>query len=163
MSECCNFAASKSINNFKNRKKIMAVFYKMMRNEMKCNQNYGRYYAHTVRMGRVGLEELEGLIEKRCTATRGDVRLVLMELVDVMQEELQAGKVVELDGFGRFALSVRGECVDRPEEFSPDEHVKGLHCNFTPAGRRRGMGDGTISRRFYEGCEVKEAPLYDKP
>ena len=20
-----------------------------------------------------------------------------------------------------------------------------------------------ISRRFYEGCEVKEAPLYDKP
>ena len=82
----------------------MAVFYKMMRNEMKCNQNYGRYYAHTVRMGCVGLEELEGLIEKRCTATRGDVRLVLMELVDVMQEELQAGKVVELDGFGRFAL-----------------------------------------------------------
>ena len=49
-----------------------------------------------------------------------------------------------------------------PKDFSVSKHVKGLKCNFTPTGQRRGMGDRSISRPFFDGCKIEEAPKYDK-
>ena len=134
----------------------MAVFYKLRKSEFKGRSNYGKYYAHTMKMGHVGLEEIESIIQQNCTATRGDVRLVLTELIEVMKKELQEGKVVELDGFGRFSLSIKSTCVEKPEDFNVRKHIKGMKCNFTPTGHRRGLGDRTISRPFFDGCDVKE-------
>lgn len=133
----------------------MAVYYKLQKSEFRNKENHGKYFAHTVRTGHVGLEEIEQMIQENCTAKRSDVRLVVTELIDVMKTLLQEGQVVELNGFGRFSLSVKSSCVDHPEDFDVKKHVKGLKCNFTPAGRRRGKGDHTISRAFFDGCSVK--------
>lgn len=134
----------------------MSVFYRLRKSEFKGRSNYGKYYAHTVKMGHVGLDEIELMIQKNCSATRGDVRLVLTELIDVMKNALQDGKVVELDGFGRFSLSVKSTCVDHPDDFNERKHIKGMKCNFTPSGHRRGLGDRTISRPFFDGCDIQE-------
>ncbi len=135
----------------------MSVFYRLRKSEFKGRPNYGKYYAHTVKMGHVGLDEIELIIQQNCSATRADVRLVLTELIDVMKRELQEGRVVELDGFGRFSLSVKSTSVDHPDDFNVRKHITGMKCNFTPTGHRRGLGDRTITRPFFEGCNVQEA------
>lgn len=141
----------------------MAVLYKLRKSEFKNSSHYGKYYAHTVKTGHVGLELIEQMIQDNCSAKRSDVRLVLTELIDVVKTMLQEGKVVELDGLGRFSLSIKSECVDHPEDFDVRKHVKGLKCNFTPAGHRRGMGDHSIARPFFDGCHIEETPKYEKP
>jgi predicted histone-like DNA-binding protein len=142
---------------------IMAVLYRLHKNEIRGSKNFGKYHAMTVKAGTVSQDEIERMIEHRCSATKGDVKLVLTELISVLKERMQEGYVVELEDFGRFSLAVKSVCVDDPEEFDVRKHMKGLKCNFTPAGHRVGMGDRRVRRWFFDGCTIEEAPKYKKP
>ena len=141
----------------------MAVLYRLHKNEIRGSKNFGKYHAMTVKAGTVSQDEIERMIEHRCSATKGDVKLVLTELISVLKERMQEGYVVELEDFGRFSLAVKSVCVDDPEEFDVRKHMKGLKCNFTPAGHRVGMGDRRVRRWFFDGCTIEEAPKYKKP
>ena len=137
----------------------MSIQYKLMKNEIKSSKNYGKYYAHTVRRGHVTLEDIEELVEKATTATRGDVRLVVGALFDYIKSYMQAGYVVQLGDLGSFSIAVKSICVDDPDEFRNDRHLAGFRCKYTPAGHRmrpnKGESVGRIQRGLLEGCKAE--------
>jgi predicted histone-like DNA-binding protein len=137
----------------------MSIRYRLLKNEIKSSPNYGKYYAHTVRSGHVSLEEIEKEVERSCSATAADVRMVVRELFETVKHYMQYGYVVQLGDLGSFSISVKSMCVDTKEEFRSDHHIKGFKCNYTPAGHRRrpenGKRQGSIERGMLEGCKVE--------
>ncbi|MBQ8452285.1 MAG: hypothetical protein IJ539_00725 [Prevotella sp.] len=130
-----------------------------MRNEIRSSKNYGKYYAHTVRMGEVSMEEIEKTIEENCTAKASDVRLVLRELFDAVKYYMQQGYTVDLREMGKLSIAVTSTSVDKPEDFRVDRHITGFRCKYTPHGKRKGPADdepGHIRRGLLEGCKAKE-------
>ena len=72
------------------------------------------------------------------------------------------GNVVSLGALGKFYLSIRGVCVDNPEEFSVQNHVKGVVCKYMPVGHRRQSLNGRISRPFTDDCQLEQVSIYDE-
>ena len=142
----------------------MAIQYRLLQNKIKGSENYGKYYAHTVRRGTISLEDIEEMIESNCTAKASDVRLVLRELFDVVKFYMQNGYTVDLKEMGKFSISVKSVCVDDPSEFKRDKHITGFKCNYTPQGKRIQLGDDKDGRRIrrgmLEGCEAVETKYY---
>ncbi len=142
----------------------MAIHYKLIKNQIKSSKNYGKYYAHTVKQGKVSMEQIEQTIQENCTAKASDVRLVLRELFDTVKQYMQDGYVVELREMGKFHISVQSTPVDDPKNFSTDRHITGFKCNYTPYGERYKAGEGERSRHIHremtDGCEAKPQKEY---
>ncbi|MBR3445803.1 MAG: hypothetical protein IKH14_08090 [Prevotella sp.] len=142
----------------------MAIYYKLIKNQIKSSKNYGKYYAHTVKQGKVSMEQIEQTIQENCTAKASDVRLVLRELFDTVKQYMQDGYVVELREMGKFHISVQSTPVDDPKNFSTDRHITGFKCNYTPYGERYKAGEGErarhIHREMTDGCEAKPQEEY---
>lgn len=139
---------------------FMAIQYRLLQNKIKGSNNYGKYYAHTVKQGVVSLEEIEHMIEQNCTARASDVRLVLRELYDAVKFCMQMGHTVDLRELGKFSISVKSTCVDDPKDFRQDQHITGFKCNYTPQGHRIHSADEeesrTIRRGLLDGCVAQE-------
>lgn len=146
--------------NFSN----MAIQYRLLQNKIKGSENYGKYYAHTVKQGTITLEQIEEMIESNCTAKASDVRLVLRELFDAVKFYMQHGYTVDLKEMGKLSISVKSVCVDDPKEFRSDKHITGFKCNYTPQGKRYQAteeGNGRhIHRSLLDGCEAIETKYY---
>ena len=142
----------------------MAIQYRLLQNKIKGSENYGKYYAHTVRQGTVSLEQIEEMIESNCTAKASDVRLVLRELFDAVKFYMQHGYTVDLREMGKLSISVKSVCVDDPKEFNRNKHIVGFKCNYTPQGKRYDAEGETnrrhIHRGILEGCEAVEAKYF---
>ena len=138
----------------------MAIQYRLLQNKIKGSENYGKYYAHTVKQGTITLEQIEEMIESNCTAKASDVRLVLRELFDAVKFYMQHGYTVDLKEMGKLSISVKSVCV----EFCSDKHITGFKCNYTPQGKRyqaTGEDNGRhIHRSLLDGCEAVEAKYY---
>ncbi len=78
-----------------------------------------KYYAVPLSSGTVGTEELAENIAHRCTLSEGDVRATIVELMRTIEQELQQGYKVSLEGIGIFSLSATSEGFDSPEECTP--------------------------------------------
>lgn len=134
----------------------MAIQYRLLQNKIKGSKNYGKYYAHTVKRGIVSMENVESFIAGNCTAKPSDVRLVLRELFDAVKYFMQQGYTVDLREMGKFSISVKSVCVNKPSEFTQKKHITGFKCNYTPAGRRYKLegeeGRGHVHRGLLEGC-----------
>ena len=139
---------------------IMPIQYRLLQNKIKSSKNYKKYYAHTVKRGVIGMEEIEKTIERNCTAKSSDVRLVLRELFDTIKLYMQEGYVVDLQEMGKFSISVKSTSVDDPKDFRLDKNITGFKCNYTPDGKRRNVGgndDGPkVERSFFDGCKAVE-------
>ena len=133
---------------------IMALFYKLKRNEVRSNKSYGKWFAMPVKMGTLGMSEIEQRVQNNCSMKRSDVRAVLCEVHEVIKEGLLNGMVVDLGELGRFQLSPKSEGADSPLEFTK-RNIKGVRCNYTPYGWRRGKGDRTIQRDFFENVDFE--------
>lgn len=132
----------------------MAIFIKLYQNKYNRQHDYGKWFARVVRTGETDIDRLAEHIEQNTTFKKGEVKGLLVELVEEMKQELQAGRTVNLNGFGRFHLSVTSLSVDRPENFNIARHITGIKCKFTPAGRRD-PETWRVSQVFSEGAEVK--------
>ncbi|MBR7049623.1 MAG: HU family DNA-binding protein, partial [Prevotella sp.] len=86
------------------------IRYKLYQDNRKNSTTRGQWYGRAAVMGTTNLETLAARIQRNCTAKKSDVLAVLTELVEVMQDELQEGRRVKLDGFGSFkiGLSTKG-------------------------------------------------------
>ncbi|MFC2766212.1 MAG: HU family DNA-binding protein, partial [Prevotella sp.] len=133
---------------------IMAVFIKLYQNKYNRQHDYGKWFARVVRTGETDIDRLAEHIEQNTTFKKGEVRGILIELVEEMKRELQAGRTVNLNGFGRFHLGVTSLSVDKPEDFHIGRHISGVKCKFVPAGRRN-PNTWRINQVFSEGVEVK--------
>jgi len=137
----------------------MSIHFRLVKNEIKSNKQYGKYYAHTVKGSEVTLREIEQKIQANCSAKASDVRLVLSELFYTIRQELQDGHVVNLGELGKFHISVKSTPVADPQEFRIDRHIRGFKCNYTPNGNRyphySGSLAGHIRRDLTDGCVAR--------
>ena len=134
----------------------MGIRFRLIRNEIKSNKHYGKYFAHTLKGTEMTLEEIEQQIQDNCTAKAGDVRLVMTELFATIRRALQNGQVVNLGDLGKLYVSVQSTPVDDPEKFRVDRHVTGFKCNYIPAGHRyqphMGLLSHHVHRLLTDGC-----------
>ena len=136
----------------------MAVLYRLQKNLNPKSSSYGNVYAKAVITNTIDLSMLADRIQRNCTAKRSDVLAVLTELVEVMQDELQSGHKVKLDGFGSFKIGIRGTTAESVEEFKVSENVKGLRVNFQPEVHVD--TDKKRTKMFLSGCKLKEMPKH---
>lgn len=134
----------------------MAVFYRLYQNNNENFVNKGKWYARATMTETVDMDKLADRIQRNCTAKKSDVRAVLTELVEVMQDELQASHRVKLNGFGSFKIGIRSSAADSVKDFNVTKNVKGLHVIFQPETKI--SADKTRTRTFLTGCSVQEAP-----
>lgn len=138
----------------------MALSFTLQQNKIKSSKAYNKWYAHTLKQGELTMDDIERRIEKRCTATRADVRAVMSALQVVVEEGLKDGYVVNLGEMGKFYLSIRSESVDNPEEFSVQRHVKDIVCKYTPEGHRNGRTQHVV-RSFTNNCRLVQVSPHD--
>ena len=62
----------------------MSIRIRLRKNEIKSNRNYGQYFAETVSMGTVGVEQMAEEISRNCTLKSSDVQGALIALQEVM-------------------------------------------------------------------------------
>ncbi|MBR1463140.1 MAG: HU family DNA-binding protein [Prevotella sp.] len=134
----------------------MSVLYRFVKNNNEKSKSYGQYFIKAVMTQTTDLSMLADRIQRNCTAKRSDVLAVLTELVEVMQDELQASHRVKLDGFGSFKIGISSTCAESPKKFSLTDNMKGLHVNFTPETKTG--SDKKRTKTFLTGCHVQFAP-----
>ena len=142
----------------------MALKYTLRRNNIKSNKSYGMWYAHTLKQGDLSMQEIEKRIQSRCTVTRADVRAVITvtALKEVVEDGLKSGYVVDLAELRKFHLSIRSECVEHPEDFSVQRHVKDIVCKYTPEGHRINAANPRIIRPFTNDVKLEQVSIHDE-
>lgn len=136
----------------------MAVHIKLVRNNIKSNKSYGKYFAKAVSQGEVTINELAKEAAANCGISRGAFIRGVTELQEMMKERLSDGKTVVLDGIGRFSLRVESVGVVDPKQFNIRRHIKRFVCGFLPAGKRVNTGQGTQNGTIhYDFCEGVKA------
>jgi predicted histone-like DNA-binding protein len=114
----------------------MALHIKLIRNNIKSSNSYGKYFAKAVSQGEITLDEICEEISRNSSFSEGTVIGVVTELQDIMKEKLREGQTVVLPGIGRFSLRVESIGVDDPKAFNIRRHITRIICGFLPAGRR---------------------------
>lgn len=139
----------------------MAVYYRLYQNKRKGSSTINMWYARAQKVGDVKLDTLADRIQRNCTAKRSDVLAVLAELVEVMGDELRAGKRVILDGFGSFKIGISSRPAQEPKTFSVTKNVKGVHVLFQPELHIDRNHNRT--RTFLSGVKLQELADYTDP
>ena len=134
----------------------MAVFFRHYQNNNPNSKQVGKWYERAVITETVNTDAIAEKIQRNCTVKKSDVKAVITELVEVMQDELQASKRVKLDGFGSFKISIKSAPADSLDTFSVKEHIKGLKVLFQP--ETKVDADNKRVKTFLSGCTVAEAP-----
>mgnify|MGYP002626636725 CR=1 FL=1 len=114
----------------------MAIHIKLIKNNIKSSNSYGKYFAKTVSQGEVTLDEIAVEACRNSGFSEGSVIGVATEIQDIMKERLREGQTVVLPGIGRFSLRVESIGVDDPKQFNIRHHITRIVCGFLPAGRR---------------------------
>lgn len=102
--------------------------------------------ARAVHLNTLDTETIAQTIQDNCSLKRSDVLAVLCELEDVLVRSLQRGDIVCLNHLGRLKLEIEGRPVASPQDFNPEEHIRGVRLHFIPESR-----NGT--QRLYKGIE----------
>lgn len=89
------------------------------------------FYASANTTGTCDVYELCDLISSRSTASSGDVKLILDELVNVMKRNLGKGEVVQLGELGSFQLQFGSTGTVTEKEFS-NSLIKSRRIAFRP-------------------------------
>ena len=140
----------------------MSIRIRLRKNEIKSNRNYGQYFAETVSMGTVGVDQMAEEIARNCTLKPSDVQGALIALQEVMASHLQNGETVVLPGIGSFSLAAESSGVEDPGKFNLQRHVRGIKCRFRPSGKRQGGKNGPIVYDLVGDAKVDWVPLYKK-
>lgn len=90
-----------------------------------------KFYAIPKYSGRTDTDSVCKMIGARSTVSSADVKGVIDNLVFVLEMELNAGRIVEIDGLGSFRLSLSSIGVENKKDFKPSM-IKGSRLLFTP-------------------------------
>ena len=136
----------------------MAVNYKLYQ----CNREgkfKGKWYARAVQTGVVGTDDLAEVMQRNCTLKKSDIKAVLTELVEVLQDELQNSKRVRLEGLGSFKLGISSLAAETAKDYVPAKHVKGIHVLFMPE-TKVDAGSRKRSKVLVNGARLAELTDY---
>ena len=113
----------------------MAVHIRLVKNNIKNNNSYGKYFAKAVSQGEVTMKELAEEAALNSGISRANFMRGVTELQDMMKHVIE--------GIGRFSLRVESIGVDDPKQFNISRHITRFVCKFLPTGKRINMGHGT--------------------
>jgi predicted histone-like DNA-binding protein len=136
----------------------MSVKYKLYQDNRATSKFKGMWYARSVVTDVTDLNKLAERIERNCTAKKSDVLAVLTELVETMQDELQASHRVKLNGFGSFKMGLATSPAKTAKDFTATTNVKSLHVLFQP--ELKISTDGVRTKTFLSGVKVEETSTY---
>ena len=94
-----------------------------------------KYFARARKTGKIGMNEIAEEIQRNCSDTCGDVKLVLTELMDVIRDHLLNGEEVAIDGLGSFRVGVTSDSVTNPADFKRS-NIHGVHLKFRQEAKR---------------------------
>ena len=94
-----------------------------------------KYFARARKTGKVGMTEIAEEIQRNCSATCGDVTLVLTELMDVIRDHLLNGEEVTIDGLGSFRVGVTSDSVTNPAAFKKS-NIRSVNLKFRQEAKR---------------------------
>ena len=97
-----------------------------------------KYFARARKTGKVGMTESAEEIQRNCSATCGDVTLVLTELMDVIRDHLLNGEEVTIDGLGSFRVGVTSDSVTNPAAFKKS-NIRSVNLKFRQEAKRDAM------------------------
>ena len=97
-----------------------------------------KYFARARKTGKVGMVEIAEEIQRNCSATCGDVTLVLTELMDVIRDHLLNGEEVTIDGLGSFRVGVTSDSVTNPAAFKKS-NIRSVNLKFRQEAKRDAM------------------------
>ena len=89
-----------------------------------------KYFARTRKTGKIDMNEISDEIQRNCSATCSDVKLVLTELIDVIRDHLLNGEEVTVNGLGSFHVGVTSDSV------SKHSNIHGVHLKFREDAKR---------------------------
>ena len=95
-----------------------------------------RFYASAVHDVSINLDGLANTVASRCSLRRADVHGVLGALMDIIRDELAAGKVVTMGDLGSFCVNLKSEGAETQKEVTPGL-VKGMKIVYRPAKELR--------------------------
>ncbi len=114
-------------------------------------KNFGKYKLAAVHTETVDQKQIEEEIQRNCSAKASDVRLVLTELAEVINQHLKAGQRVRLNDIGLLKLEIESEKHDTPEDFRIPQDIRNVRIHFLPEkykGRKE-MYDGIKFERLF--------------
>ncbi len=114
----------------------MSVHIRLIKNNIKSNSSYGKYFAKAVSQGEVTLREITAEACRRSGVSAGTMKAIMTDLQDILKQKLDDGQTVVLPGIGRFSLRVESMGVDDPKRFDLRRHITRIFCRFLPSGRR---------------------------
>lgn len=100
---------------------------------------------HAVSTGLYGFEQMAEDICHSCSLTEGDVTAAMRSMLHFAREALLAGQTVEMEGLGRFRISVKSRLCTLDETtrrgFSVADAVRQFKVIYTPDVRLRRLID----------------------
>ena len=77
-----------------------------------------KYYAAVKASGEDTLEDVTRKVEAISSASKADVHLVILSLIQVMQDSMEAGRIVRLGSLGSFRISVSSKAETDPKKIT---------------------------------------------
>jgi predicted histone-like DNA-binding protein len=96
------------------------------------------YYPKVIKTGETDLDEISEKIAYESSLTQADCYAVIISLVHMVSQELDAGKIVRLGHLGCFQISVEGTGSTTPDEVSP-KNVQSASIIFRPGKKFKEM------------------------
>jgi predicted histone-like DNA-binding protein len=90
-----------------------------------------KFYASAFMNGEETIESLTKNIEKVCTVHGADIRAVLYALVDVIKEDLSAGRIVRLGDLGSLRVGLSSVGKETAEDLTSHD-ITDTRTIFTP-------------------------------
>ncbi len=141
----------------------MALKYRLvLRPDMRKDAAEGSklYYGQVRSQSKIEFKKLCELVSGYCTATKGEVELVIDGLIYVLKEQLESGNIVQMGEFGNFHMVAGSRGAATEEEFNTS-HFKKSRIVFSPGAILRDLAAKTRYEKLH--FVVKETEKDDKP
>ena len=124
--------------------------YRIVKENNSSRKNFGKYKAVAVHYDTIETADIEQEIQDNCSATAGDVALVMTELTETVMRHLKRGDRVRLDGIGLLKLELESDKVDTPEEFNVKKNIRAIRLHIIPESYngKQEMYDGISLERL---------------
>lgn len=110
--------------------------YKIVEETKPTLKTFGKYKAKTVHNGEVGSSQIIKEVAEHIGTSEGNVLGVMMALSNVISRHLRNGDKVRLNSWGLMKLEIESDKVDRPEDFRPKKHIRGVRLHFLPESEK---------------------------
>ena len=123
--------------------------YKLHKVSNHTQKSYGKYVAKALHHNTITTDQLEKEIERNCSATVADCKLVMCEFAEILRYHLQSGDKVELPYIGTAKIEIISSAVDDVDDFDPKKHIKGVRVHVLPKSK-----NGVIE--LYKGIKFEK-------